>query len=98
MPPERSSRSSKSAKSTRSKSSKSSKSAKSANPSRSASSRSQVSDLPAIGTPATRVLASIGVTTRAQLASYTEADLLALHGFGPKGIAILRANGIALKK
>lgn len=56
------------------------------------------SDLPALGKPATRALASIGVTTRAELAKYTAADLLALHGFGPKGIAILKANRVTLKK
>jgi predicted flap endonuclease-1-like 5' DNA nuclease len=54
-------------------------------------------DLPRISKPANRVLAEIGVTTRAQLANYTAADLLALHGFGPKGIAILKAAKIKLK-
>jgi predicted RecB family nuclease len=46
--------------------------------------------LPKISAPATRALASIGVTTIEQLAKHTEKELLALHGFGPKAIQILR--------
>ena len=46
--------------------------------------------LPKIGAPATRALAGIGVTTVEALARYTEKELLALHGFGPKAIRILR--------
>ena len=53
--------------------------------------------LPALGKPALRALASIGVTTRSQLARYTSAELLALHGFGPKAIAILNAAKVALR-
>lgn len=45
--------------------------------------------LPKIGAPATRALASIGVTTVEQLADYSEKDLLALHGFGPRAIRLL---------
>ena len=47
--------------------------------------------LPRIGRPATRALASIGVTRLAQLTTMREADLLALHGVGPRAVAILRA-------
>lgn len=50
--------------------------------------------LPALGKPALRALASIGVTTRSQLGRYTAAQL---HGFGPKAIAILRTAKVALK-
>lgn len=46
-------------------------------------------DLPKIGAPATRALASIGVTRLSQLANHCEADLLVLHGFGPKALRIL---------
>lgn len=45
--------------------------------------------LPKIGAPATRALASIGVTTVEQLAGYTEQEILALHGVGPRAIRIL---------
>ena len=45
--------------------------------------------LPKIGAPATRALNSIGVTTVEQLARYTEAEILELHGVGPRAIRIL---------
>lgn len=48
------------------------------------------SDLPtSIGRPATRALHGAGVTTLAQLTTWTDEDLLALHGVGPKAIRIL---------
>jgi hypothetical protein len=48
------------------------------------------SDLPAsIGKAATRALANAGLTTLDQVATHTEADLLALHGVGPKAVQIL---------
>jgi hypothetical protein len=46
-------------------------------------------DLPRIGAPATRVLASIGVTTLQQVVEHDRAGLLALHGFGPRALRIL---------
>lgn len=48
------------------------------------------SDIPSIGRPATQALAQIGVRNVEQLAKYTEAEILALHGIGPKAIRILR--------
>ena len=48
------------------------------------------SDLPKIGAPATRALASIGVTRLAQVVDLRESELLALHGFGPRALGILR--------
>jgi len=52
----------------------------------------RVSDeLPKIGAPATRALSQIGVTRLSQLAHHSEAELLALHGFGPKALRILSA-------
>ncbi|MEZ5377631.1 MAG: hypothetical protein R2733_14090 [Acidimicrobiales bacterium] len=45
--------------------------------------------LPKIGAPATRALASIGVTTLEQVAGRSEQELLALHGFGPRAVRIL---------
>ncbi|MCC6705729.1 MAG: hypothetical protein IT334_12685 [Thermomicrobiales bacterium] len=53
-----------------------------------------------IGRPATSALGVIGVTRLAQLTEYTAKDLLALHGFGPKALRILREklgeHGLAL--
>lgn len=46
--------------------------------------------LPKIGAPATRALAAIGVTELRQLTDHTAAELLALHGFGPRALRILR--------
>lgn len=48
------------------------------------------SDLPWIGRPARDALAVEGVTRLAHLSSWTEKDLLALHGVGPKAIRLLR--------
>jgi predicted flap endonuclease-1-like 5' DNA nuclease len=46
----------------------------------------------AIGNPATRALASIGITRLEQVTEIREPDLLKLHGMGPKAIRILRAT------
>lgn len=54
------------------------------------------SDLPWIGRPARAALEVAGVTRVADLASWTERDLLALHGVGPKAIRLLREAGVAL--
>jgi len=50
----------------------------------------QVGDLPRIGRPAASALVEIGVTTLEQVAAMREAELLALHGVGPKAVRILR--------
>lgn len=60
------------------------------------------SDLPStIGKAATRALANAGVTTLAEVATRTKADLLALHGVGPKAVRILAEaladNGMSLR-
>lgn len=47
-------------------------------------------ELPKISKPAQRALDSINVKTLEDVARYSEAELLELHGFGPKGIRILR--------
>lgn len=44
-----------------------------------------------IGKPATRALLGAGVRSLADVARLTEADLLALHGVGPKAVRILLA-------
>ena len=46
-------------------------------------------DLPRIGAPALRALASVGVTRLEQLTAFTEKDIKNLHGMGPKGIKLL---------
>ncbi|TXK35976.1 hypothetical protein [Nonomuraea sp. C10] len=51
----------------------------------------EVGDLPkAIGRPATRALANVGITTLDQVAGLSDAELNALHGVGPKAVRILR--------
>ncbi len=47
--------------------------------------------LPPIGRPATQALAAVGVTRLDQLPQHRAADLLALHGVGPKAIRLLTA-------
>jgi predicted flap endonuclease-1-like 5' DNA nuclease len=49
-----------------------------------------VGDLPnAIGKTAARELAHHGIDSLARVAAHTKAELLAIHGVGPKAIAIL---------
>ena len=56
----------------------------------------------AIGAPATRALNGAGFTELKQLTTATEAELMALHGFGPKALGILQAalkeQGLAFAK
>lgn len=52
-------------------------------------------DLPKIGAPATRALASIGVTRLEQVTGHSESELLALHGFGPKALRIIKESLVA---
>ena len=47
-----------------------------------------------ISGPALRALAHAGIRTMAQLAQWTERDVAALHGMGPKGIRML-SEGLA---
>lgn len=47
--------------------------------------------LPAIGAPATRAFGTAGISTLDEVTKWTEQDLLALHGVGPRAIRILRA-------
>lgn len=44
-----------------------------------------------IGKPALRALASAGVSRLDQVARFTEAQLMALHGVGPKAIGVIKA-------
>ncbi len=47
--------------------------------------------LPKIGKPATRALATLGITCLSQVTRLSKAELAALHGVGPKAIGILEA-------
>ena len=47
-------------------------------------------NLPKLVAPAQRALASAGITHLEQLTQWSEAELLKLHGLGPKTIAPLR--------
>jgi hypothetical protein len=54
-----------------------------------------------VAQPALRALFAAGLTTLNQLVQVSEAELLALHGMGPKAVATLcaalRANGLDLR-
>lgn len=54
----------------------------------------------AAGRPAQRALANLGITHLEQLAEKSEAELLAIHGVGPKAARVLRealeARGLSL--
>ena len=58
-------------------------------------------ELPRIGAPATRALTAVGVTRLSEVAAWTEAELLALHGVGPRAVRILAEalaeRGLALR-
>jgi hypothetical protein len=57
------------------------------------------SEFPKTSAPAQRALDAAGITTLAQLARYSEKEIAALHGMGPKALGILRAalaaNGLS---
>lgn len=44
----------------------------------------------AIGRPATNALAAAGITTLSAAVERSDAELLALHGVGPKAVRVLR--------
>ena len=48
-------------------------------------------NLPTTSAPAQRALAGAGFTKLEQLTKISEAELLQLHGMGPKAVGILRA-------
>ncbi|MFS0700577.1 helix-hairpin-helix domain-containing protein [Cellulomonas sp. 179-A 4D5 NHS] len=56
---------------------------------------------PRIGRPALGALAHVGITTLDEVARLSEAELLALHGVGPKAVRLLReslaAEGLSLR-
>lgn len=55
-----------------------------------AASGAMATDLPAIGRPATRALTTAGITSLDAVAARTEAELLELHGLGPRALRLLR--------
>jgi predicted flap endonuclease-1-like 5' DNA nuclease len=46
-------------------------------------------DFPKTSAPAERALLNAGITNLAQLATYSEKEIAALHGMGPKALRIL---------
>jgi len=52
---------------------------------------SSLDGLPKIGAPATRALHAAGYTCLGQLAGVPRAQLIRLHGMGPKALAIIEA-------
>ena len=58
-------------------------------------------ELPKIGKPATRALATVGITRLAQVVRLSRSELEALHGLGPKAIVILEqalgARGLSFR-
>ncbi|MBG6056059.1 hypothetical protein IWX81_002491 [Salinibacterium sp. CAN_S4] len=56
---------------------------------------------PAIGRPATRALAAVGIVQLDDLGTISEQELAELHGVGPKAIAVLKQSldrsGLCLK-
>lgn len=55
-----------------------------------------------IGEPAQRALKAAGIDTLIKLCNYSEKEILALHGIGPKAICILKEvlakEGMSFKK
>ncbi len=47
-------------------------------------------EFPKLGAPAFRAIHSIGIEKIDDLTKYTEEELLALHGLGPKALGLLR--------
>lgn len=47
---------------------------------------------PGIGSPAQRALAAAGITRLEQFTSISEAELLKLHGVGPKAVRIIKES------
>lgn len=60
------------------------------------------SDLPRLAKPAARALAALGIRRLSDLTRFTEQEIAALHGMGPKALSVLAnalaANGKAFKK
>lgn len=59
-------------------------------------------EFPFIGAPAFRAIDQAGITTLKDLTNHTEADLLSLHGFGPKALRLLskalQEKGMSFRK
>lgn len=59
-------------------------------------------DLPNIGGPARSAFFQVGVTQLADLVKYSESEILAMHGVGPKAIRLLKPalaeKGLSFRK
>jgi DNA-directed RNA polymerase alpha subunit len=66
-----------------------------------AHSDTQVSNLPKTSAPAQRALNAAGIYRLEQLTQYSEAEILKLHGMGPKALGMLKQalseKGLAFK-
>ena len=55
-----------------------------------------------LSSPARNALQAAGITTLKKLSTFTEKDILSLHGMGPKSLptlsSALKAEGLAFKK
>lgn len=49
-----------------------------------------MTELPTTSAPAARALANAGIRTLEDLTEFSEQEILALHGMGPKAMGILR--------
>lgn len=57
-------------------------------------------EFPRIGAPAFRALDAFGIQNLSDLTQYSEEELLALHGFGPRALGLIKekleSEGLAL--
>ena len=58
--------------------------------------KESVINLPGLAKPAIRALTSVGLIQLEQFSSLTEAEVLKLHGMGPKAMGVIR-NALAEK-
>lgn len=62
----------------------------------------QITRLPKLAAPALRALASAGISDLKQLSRFTEAELVQLHGMGPRALGVLRdalkTQGLSFKE
>lgn len=59
--------------------------------------KAESDSLPQASNPANRALVEVGVTRASQLASFSEQELLAIHGIGPKAIRLWREAGVRFR-
>lgn len=64
--------------------------------------KAKYASFPKIGAPAFRALDTLGIEKLEDLTAYSDKDLLALHGFGPRALRIIKERleemGMKLKE